>query len=428
MTVTKVPDAKRQITLNADKLEILGQSSGTISMKWFPIEAGCWRDVLQFTDNKRIKYDITIVTTAKVNKGKTQKRPSKKAISSKLSVSSAPTINKRLYQDNTLLRVPSNVKQPLFANVNKQTRGDEPKRESSLNKENILNKYQNVKIHTLREDNRNARPHHGYREPSILSEQHSNVWSDGSVLSQSFFASSAPQEIRRATYLKEKRHCNNVTTIYERSEEVIENVACAGDRCESNFSMLINELKFTATGVVTISPRPVKKESTESTNSLNVEAARDERNKTFAVGHRTFEASAISIPEIVLSPVTRPLDYCESSFKDGVNNLIASSPILQRSLNAPRTDRSGCFVDSVDCSRRIDCDYFSCTTVPRRDIEIAKKADDVYIEISPPRKYHSKPYAPLFNTKIGKITKEKNPCNSRGAKGLQLFIPVTSEL
>ncbi|XP_032664555.1 protein abnormal spindle [Odontomachus brunneus] len=424
VTVTKVPDAKRQITLNVNKLEIPEQSSGTVSIRWFPIEAGCWRDVLQFTDNRRIKYDITIVTTAKANKGKTQKRPSKKATLSQLSVFSAPTVNKRLHQGNTLLSISSNIEQPLFANVNKQIREDKPKHENSSNKENILNKYHDVKIYTSREDDRGARlHHHDYHEPTnILSEQHSNVWSDGSVLSQSFLASSAPQEIRRATYVKEKRHCNNVTTIYEHSEEVVEDVACAGNQSESNFSMLINELKFTATSVVTISPRPVKQESTES---LNVEEARDEKNKTFAVGHQTFDASAISVPEVVLSPVTRPLDYCESSFKDGVNNLIASSPILQRSRNdAPRTERSGCFVDNVNCNPRIDCDYFSCATIPRGDIEIAKKAGDVYIEISPPRKYHSKPYAPLFNAKIGRVTKEKNLCN---AKGLQLFTPVTTK-
>lgn len=407
--------------MNTDKLEIPGQSSSTISIKWSPIETGCWRDILQLTDNRKIKYDIAIVTTAKINKIKIQKKPSKKI--SKLSVASLSTINK---QD--VSSIPNNIGQFLHTNINKQTRGNEAKREISLNKENILSK---CKVKISQEDDRSVRHHHHtHHEPmNILSEQYSSVWNDGNVLPQVFLASNMPQEIRRATYVKEKKHCNGTTAIYE-CNEVTEDIACTGGRSEENFSMLINKMKFTTTNIMA-SPEPLKKESMEFMTLPNVGGARYEKNKTYAVDHRTFEVSAISVPEIssiVLSPVTRPLEYHESSFKDDANNLIASSPILQQSYNnVPSTaERSGCFADSIDCSRRIDCEFFNCMTVPG-DIETAKK-EDIYIEISPPRKYQSKPCSPLFNTKTGRIMKERSLYNGKSAKGFQLFIPVTSEL
>ncbi|XP_014473333.1 PREDICTED: protein abnormal spindle [Dinoponera quadriceps] len=434
--ITKVPDAKRQITLNTDKLEIPGQSSSTISIKWSPKEAGCWRDVLQLTDNRRIKYDIAIATTANINKERGQKKLSKKA-TSKLTVPSVPlTVNNRLCQDNVSLSVPSNSGQSLLISVNKQMKGGDLRRQNNSNKENILRKYHEVKIYT-QDNNRSARPgHHGYHEStSILSEQHSNVWSDGSVLPQTLLPSSAPQEIRRATYVKEKKHYNGTTTIYECSEEVTEDVACVRDRTESNFSMLINELKLTTTDVVTVSPKLLKESAgfTERRRcSLNVEdaheGAHEERNKTFNVDHRPFEISAISIPEIVLSPVPRPLEYCELSFKHDVNSLIASSPILQRARNdVSRTERSEYFVDSIDCSGRVDRDYFNCATILENDENAEETGGDVYIEISPPRKYHPKLCASPFNTWTGRVTKEKKLCNGRSAKGHQMFVPVAAK-
>ncbi|EFN85420.1 abnormal spindle-like microcephaly-associated protein homolog [Harpegnathos saltator] len=428
VTVTKVPDAKRQIIVNTDKLEISGQSSSTISIKWSPKETGCWRDVLQFTDSRRIKYDIAITTTAKTNKEKIQKKLSKKAILSKLPVLSVPTVNKQLCGDVSL-SVPNKGSQSLCLNLSKQMRADEQtKHENSLNKENVLSKYE-VKIYTTQEDRMKSRRYDYHESTSILSEQNSNVWNDGSVVSQAFLTWSKPQEIRRATYVKEKRHYNGTTTIYGRSEEVTEDVACIGDRSKSNFSMLINELKFTTTDVITVSPQPVKKESAEFTSSLNEETC-DERNKTFAVGHRTYEIPTISVQETnsnILSPAPRPLECCELSFKDGVNNLIASSPIVQRSrIEISKTEHSGHLVDNVDYSGKVNHGYFSCTTIPE-DIGTVKNAKDVYIEISPPKKYLSKACSPLFSTKAGRVTKEKNLHNGRNAKGLQLFVPVTAK-
>lgn len=314
-----------------------------------------------------------------------------------------------------------------MTNANKRVKRDEPKSENSSNKENLPGQeYRGTKICTSQEDKSTRPHHHGYHEPTyILSEYNANVWNDGSVLPQISLTPSTPQEIRRATYVKERRHYNGNATTCERSEEVTENVTCAESK--SNFFILINQMKLKATEVITISTRPTpRKESTVFTSS-KVEGAREERDKTFAVDNPAFEMSAISVPgsnSVILSPLSRPLECCESSFRDDVNSLIASSPISQRSRNdVPRLERSGCFADGADCSGRVDREYFSCTTIPE-DVESAEKTRDVYIEISPPKKY-SKSYAPLFSTKTGKVAKEKNLCSGRSAMGHhQLFVPV----
>lgn len=424
---------ERRIVLSLSELEIQGNSNSTIHIKWSPKEAGCWRDVLQLTDNRRIKYDIIISTTAKDDKksNKIRKRL-KPAMSSNSSNISTSTVNRHLYRNNTA-KVPSSLSLVNdFGTQVKQCKSLS-KYESDLNKENILNKNNKAEPCALQAKDDRVNGTYNDKLESILCEQNTNVWNDGSVLPQDLPPLNGIQDARRVTYIKEKRPCNSI--LYEQNEDV-ENMECDKDKIQSDFSILLNKFTFTSADVISSSPKSVKRESIESATSQIVD-----KHRTFNISRSQFlETSTIydtktpanAAPALQsaslhnLSPI-KP-DTCP--LINDIKNLISSSPI-QFQHNLPKDPNEYTKHFTVDINPSIqtaNCEYFSFEVIPR-NVEAAKKMGDVYIEISPPKK-HSKivsmSLSKLSSAKTGRVIKNNTLCD--GGKKLQLNVSAASEL
>ncbi|XP_015610094.1 abnormal spindle-like microcephaly-associated protein homolog isoform X2 [Cephus cinctus] len=61
--VTKQPSVERRILLDCLELHIKAENSVPLIISWTPNVVGSWRDIIQLTDNRRIKYDVAIITT-----------------------------------------------------------------------------------------------------------------------------------------------------------------------------------------------------------------------------------------------------------------------------------------------------------------------------------------------------------------------------
>ncbi|KAH0564216.1 abnormal spindle-like microcephaly-associated protein homolog isoform X2 [Cotesia glomerata] len=64
LKITKLPPAERLVVLETNEIKINSGSEEQLGLTWTPREAGSWRDTLQFCDNRRIKYDVTLTTTS----------------------------------------------------------------------------------------------------------------------------------------------------------------------------------------------------------------------------------------------------------------------------------------------------------------------------------------------------------------------------
>lgn len=428
---------ERRIVLSLSELEIQGNSNGTIHIKWSPKEAGCWRDVLQLTDNRRIKYDIIISTTAKDDKKSNKMKKRLKPSLSSNSNFSTSTVNRQLYQNNTTKDPAINVVNDFDTQV-KQCKSLF-KYESDLDKENILNKNNEAKTCTLQvKDDRVTGAYHNKHDKleSILCEQNTNVWNDGSVLSQDLPPSSGPQDIRRVTYIKEKKPCSSI--LYEQNEDV-ENMECNKDKTQSDFSILLNKFTFTSTDVISSSPKSVRRESIESANLQIVD-----KHTTFNISPGQFlETSTICDMKTVVNaaPVLQPTSLHLSPIKsdrcpliNDIKNLISSSPIhFQHHIPKDPNEYTTHFAVDINPSiQTTDCEYFSFEVIPS-NVEAAKKMGDVYIEISPPRKHlHSKivsmSLSKLTNARTSRVTKSNTLYDGGNRKTLQLNVSATSEL
>lgn len=420
--------------MNFIKLDIPGKSSRTISVTWSPKEAGCWRDIVQLTDNRRIKYDIAITTTAKENKKKVKRNP----LSRPLSVDSV-SINTRSNK-NTFLKVSANNQPPLNSNATRKKWNIPTYKCDDWNKENVPRKYDETKIYTVQEEDKieDTNMYDKSKNALVVQEQYVNIWSDESVLPQTLLPLNVPQDIRRATYIKETKHSNNV--LYEHFEETIENTPYHKDQAQSDFSVLIDELTLAPTKTIT-DTLETKKNSIEFASSLNLEAAFVVRDKTFDINSQISEISDVSSSKLDSNELpylrntkaleAKALESCELSFRDDVNNLIASSPIQVHYKDIPQEERFKHLVDNVNCSITSDYEYFSYEVIPE-DIKAAKKAGNLYIEISPPPrkllyKHKSLSKSKISCTKTGKIVKDKISSEERSAKKLKLIVPDTSE-
>ncbi|XP_024873817.1 protein abnormal spindle-like, partial [Temnothorax curvispinosus] len=448
--VTKLPSTERQIGVSVSELEIQGNGNGTIYIKWSPKEAGCWRDVLQLTDSRQIKYDIIIATTAKDDKkgNKARRRLKPSLLLSNSSSLSTSTVNKQFHRNNTLststvnkqfhrnntLKVPT-MSQSLVDNLGAQVKRCESKYENNLDKENILNRNNEVKTCTslAKDDGIDGTYRNGHDKlENILCEQNTNVWIDGSVLQQVLVPSNGPQDIRRATYIKEDGPCG---VLYEHNEEVDGNKECDKDKARSDFSILLNKFTFTSADVISSSPEPVRRESTDSPSLQTVD-----KHRTFNISRsQFFETSAIydtktpadEAPALQpaglhnLSPI-KP-DGC--TLVNDIKNLISSSPIqFQRRIISkdPNECAKHFTVDINPSSQTTNCEYFSFEVIPK-NVEAAKKMGDVYIEISPPKKhFHSKmvsmSISKLSSAKTGRVTKNNTSCDAGNKKKLQLSV------
>lgn len=430
---------ERQIILSLSELEIQGNSNGTIHIKWLPREAGCWRDVLQLTDSRRIKYDIIIATIAKDDRknNKTRKRVNSALSLPKSSNLSKLTVGKQFHGNNAL-KVPT-IGQALATNLGivKQCKS---KYENNLDKENILNKNNEIKTCASRaKDDRSNGAHNGHNKvENILCEQNINVWNDSSILPPVLLPSNGPQDIRRVTYIKERRSCSSI--LHEHNEEVNENMEYDKDKVQSDFSILLNKFTFTSADIISSSPDPSRRESTESTTLQNVD-----KHRTFNISRdQFFETSAIydMKASVNAAPVLRPaglqanlspIKPNECTLLTDIKDLISSSPIrFQHHISKdPNKYVKHLMVDINPNIQTTNCEYFSFEIIPK-SIKAAKKTGDMYIEISPPKKhFHSKmvsmSVSKLNSAKTGRVTKNNALCDGGNRKKLQLNVSAASK-
>ncbi|XP_012224150.1 protein abnormal spindle [Linepithema humile] len=409
VTVTKLPCVERQITLSLSELKIKENSVGTIHITWFPKEAGCWRDVVQLTDNRRIKYDIIIGTTAKSDKK--IKRTGRKPLLPKPNVVSVSAAKKPFQRNKTSSKTSTTTTQPLVNNLDTQVKQYKSKYESDLNKENVFSKNSEVKINILREkddEHSKINRNHECNKPDVFDHSMNVSWKDGSVLPQTFLPLNRPQDIRRATYIKEEKSLNNI--LHKHDERVTENAANMRNTAQFDISTMLNKFTLTSADALLSSPQVIKKELTESTNLQDSDK------------HRTFD---IIDGQFLEAPATQAADLnnlslnkFEMSFVTDVNGLIASSPIgkLQH-CNMSKESKEHLKHFTLDVNQgaqKPECEYFSFEVCPE-NIE-AKKAGDLYIEISPPKHSHSFFMSLKSNTRAGKITKNKTLCDMKSAK------------
>lgn len=64
VTITKRPPQERNVEISFTSAVIEANASATLEIIWSPKESGSWRDVLQLTDSRRVKYDIPLVMQA----------------------------------------------------------------------------------------------------------------------------------------------------------------------------------------------------------------------------------------------------------------------------------------------------------------------------------------------------------------------------
>ncbi|KMR00154.1 protein abnormal spindle [Lasius niger] len=432
VTITKVPAAERQIALSLSELEVQGKNNGTICIKWSPKETGCWRDVLQFMDNIRIKYDIVIATTAKDNKKsfhKTKRRLPKQSSSLlKPSNFSMSTTNKQFCQSNTLLKVPT-IGPPLIPKLDVQAKQSKLRHENDLNKENIFNKFDETETYATRgRDDRISGTYHNHDKPdNVIFEQNMNVWNNESILPQVLFSTNEPQDIRRVTYVKEKKP---YSSILHEHNEITGDTACDNDKIHSEISILLNKFTFTPAAVTSNSPELA--ESTSFSQSAD-------KHTTFNISRsHLFETSATYDTKTFSNapPISQPagLQHLSPIKSDGcslitdIKDLIASSPIAQHH-NMPKNSNEYMKNLMVEPSIQItNREYFSFEIIPE-NIEASKKIGDMYIEISPPKKhFHSQIVSmsipKLNSTRTGRITKNKTLYEGGSGKKLQLNLPV----
>ncbi|XP_020277492.1 protein abnormal spindle isoform X2 [Pseudomyrmex gracilis] len=419
VTVTKAPAPERHITLTSSELDIEGNDIGVIYIKWTPREAGCWRDVLQLTDNKRVKYNIHIATTAK--SFKKSNKPQKKAakpLSSGFSNHAASISNKRVQQNNEI-QIPVLNQPRLITHFEaKQSRS---KYEIGSNKENICSANGETKLGALQGRNDGVN-RHSVKMENVLYEQNANVWNDGSILPQVLLPSNELQDSRRVTYVKERRHYGGV--LYEHNEEEEEEEEeekkevpkdTTSDKPQSDFSMLLD--KFTLASVNEArpsSPRSSKQESMEESSSQS-----GDKHRTFNISPgKSFVVSALSpscnktiaktTHNNVLSQSVgvynlSPIKFDGCSLANGPTDIISSSPITHFACDGSRDfrEQSRRFaIDTIDRGvQTTPKDYFVFEIIPEK-----RKSGDMYIEISPPKKSHL-----LSKTVSASVTKLSNP-------------------
>ncbi|XP_014600851.1 PREDICTED: protein abnormal spindle isoform X1 [Polistes canadensis] len=130
ITVTKKPDEDRHIDLDISHATILSNSNTTISIKWSPKKVGCWRDVLQFMDSRRNKYDVAIITTAT--------NPPTKCNKPLVPLGQLTNRNRRPCEDRKILKNKTTY-QESYSSFDQQIKKDVSRLQSNQNEENIAN-------------------------------------------------------------------------------------------------------------------------------------------------------------------------------------------------------------------------------------------------------------------------------------------------
>ncbi|XP_015174315.1 PREDICTED: protein abnormal spindle isoform X2 [Polistes dominula] len=131
ITVTKKPEEDRHIDLDISRATILSNSNTIVSIKWSPKKVGCWRDVLQFTDSRRNKYDVAIITTAT--------NPPTKCNKPSVPLGQQTNRNRRQCDDRKILKNNETTYQESYSSFDKQIKKDVSRLQNDQNKENITN-------------------------------------------------------------------------------------------------------------------------------------------------------------------------------------------------------------------------------------------------------------------------------------------------
>lgn len=239
---------------------IQSNSNTIVSIKWSPKKVGCWRDVLQFTDSRRIKYDVAIITTAKNSTTKCNKQQPLIPLSSK----QLTNRDRKVYEEKKVFKNKTTY-QESFSSFDKQIQKDVSRLQSIQDEENIANMCMNYKHTTesIKKKCDNVIPKKNSDEflkfidssafnLTVVNTDHklsnnkkelvNQMQSIPSIISEDI-------EIRRETYVKGTVHSKNISTtdredIYEDSlsPQVLNN--------GSEFSVLMNNLALEPTNIL----------------------------------------------------------------------------------------------------------------------------------------------------------------------------------
>ncbi|KAG7189703.1 hypothetical protein KM043_017371 [Ampulex compressa] len=148
VSVTKRPAANRQIFLNLSSLTLESSSNAEVCITWTPREIGCWRDVLQFTDSRNIKYDVIIIAATKEPKKRV--KPKRMVASSKSNLQTVSKAQKYNSRNEIQKRSAYECTYNIVNTPQKKCKLDS-KTDLITNKENIFDKANNINIekHTV---------------------------------------------------------------------------------------------------------------------------------------------------------------------------------------------------------------------------------------------------------------------------------------
>ncbi|KAK2581210.1 hypothetical protein KPH14_008009 [Odynerus spinipes] len=262
VTVTKKPSEDRHIELEISHMTIQSNSNLIIPVKWSPKEIGCWRDVIQFTDNRRIKYDVAVITTAKNPFMKCNKQ--KKSMPLLLQPSKQITnTNTQPYDGKQILRNKS-IHQDNFLSLDKHIKKE--KSYSTQDKENIVNVGMSYK-HTIESfegkhdsafSKKNSDEFLQFMDSSAFNLTVQNT--DQKLINKKREYINKMQnipsdileeiEVRRETYVKETTCSQNVTIGMAKKEIYEDSLSPQNKNISSEFSILINNLALESTNVL----------------------------------------------------------------------------------------------------------------------------------------------------------------------------------
>ncbi|KAI4502823.1 hypothetical protein M0802_001867 [Mischocyttarus mexicanus] len=258
--VTKKPDEDRNIELDISHATVLSNSSTIVSIRWSPKKAGCWRDVLQFTDSRRNKYDVAIITTATSPPSKCNKQQPLIPLSS----GQLTNKNKRLCEKKKISKNKTTY-QDSFSSFDREIKKDVSRLQSNQNEENIANinykhptksfqeESNNVFLKKSTDDFLNFIDSSAFNLTAVNTDKNlSNNKSEFLNKLQNIPSVIVENtEIRRETYVKETLISKNLSTIDRINNEILEDSLSSNVlNNTTDFSTVINNLVLEPTNVL----------------------------------------------------------------------------------------------------------------------------------------------------------------------------------
>lgn len=368
VNVTKRPPPERNVDLSFTNAMIEANSEITLEITWSPAEAGSWREVLQLTDARRVKYEISLVMQAQDQRKKEQKQ---RRVARKPLIQKSNTTQQSFPSKNLILQQKENCQLKTFDKNPPQSRIKRTRIDSYLDepdKENIAKVNENYNQLKLMNEMKKQRKEI-LNATSIISNddfvltpvkfnkentqkvqftQTNNV--KFSMSKQNKEYNFSPQEsflimeeriemktLRRETYVKTPKY-RDMITIEERDEstEVFDDSLSPTTTNEKfDFSGIIDNINFTPKEVFELSP------TSDSESKANT---------TFEIVEKDNEKVILLPP----SPIRKPSTFLKPTRL--ANNFEALTPIQ------PAPKRKVEFASSSLLS--MDCSNFAET--PRR--------------------------------------------------------------